>query len=57
MRVFAVQHKLGRVFIAPLDVILDPARALIMQPDLFFVSRSRQDIITDRILGCARSGG
>ena len=51
MRVFVGQHKLGRVFIAPLDVILDPARALILQPDLFFVSKSRQDIITDRIWG------
>ena len=51
MRVFVGQHKLGRVFIAPLDVILDPPRALIMQPDLFFVSRSRQEIITDRVWG------
>ena len=51
MRVFVGQHKLGRVFIAPLDVILDPARALILQPDLFLVSRSRQNIITDRIWG------
>ena len=51
MRVFVAQHKLGRVFISPLDVILDPARALILQPDLFFVSKSRQDIITDRIWG------
>ena len=51
MRVFAGQHKLGRVFISPLDVILDPARALILQPDLFFVSRARQEIITDRVWG------
>jgi Uma2 family endonuclease len=51
MRVFASQHQLGRVFVAPLDVILDPARALIVQPDLFYVSKMRQDIITDRIWG------
>lgn len=51
MRVFVGQHKLGRVCIAPLDVILDPARALIVQPDLFFVSRARLDIITDRVWG------
>lgn len=51
MRVFASQHQLGRVFVAPLDVILDPARALILQPDLFYVSKMRQDIITDRIWG------
>ena len=51
MRVFVGQHKLGTVCIAPLDVILDPPRALILQPDLFYVSRQRQDIITDRIWG------
>ena len=51
MRVFVGQHKLGRVFIAPLDVILDPPRALILQPDLFFISKLRQDIITDRVWG------
>lgn len=51
MRVFVGQHKLGRVCIAPLDVILDPARALIVQPDLFFVSKARHDIMTDRVWG------
>ena len=51
MRVFVGQHHLGRVFVAPLDVILDPAKALILQPDLFYVSKFRQDIITDRIWG------
>lgn len=51
MRVFVGQHKLGTVCIAPLDVILDPARALILQPDLMFVSKWRQHIITDRVWG------
>ena len=51
MRVFAGQHKLGTVCIAPLDVILDPARALILQPDLLFVSNNRRDILTDRVWG------
>ena len=51
MRVFVGQHKLGTVCIAPLDVILDPARALILQPDLFFVSKQRRDILTDRVWG------
>ena len=51
MRVFVGQHKLGTVCIAPLDVILDPARALIVQPDLFFVSKQRQEIITDHVWG------
>jgi Uma2 family endonuclease len=51
MRVFVGQHRLGTVCIAPLDVILDPSRALIVQPDLFYVSRARQDILTDRVWG------
>jgi Uma2 family endonuclease len=51
MRVFAGQHKLGTVCIAPQDVILDPARALILQPDLLFVSNARQHIISDHIWG------
>lgn len=51
MRVFVGQHKLGTVHIAPLDVVLDPARALILQPDLFFVSNWRRTIITDRVWG------
>ena len=51
MRVFVGQHKLGTVCIAPLDVVLDPARAVIMQPDLFFVSKQRQEILTDRVWG------
>jgi Uma2 family endonuclease len=51
MRVFVGQHKLGTVCIAPQDVILDPARALILQPDLMFISKNRQEIISDHIWG------
>ena len=51
MRVFVGQHKLGTVCIAPQDVILDAARALIVQPDLMFISKARKDIISDHIRG------
>lgn len=51
MRVYVRQYRLGTVWIAPLDVILDPARALIVQPDLLYVSNFRQHIVTDRIWG------
>lgn len=51
MRVFVGQHKLGVVCIAPQDVILDPARALILQPDLMFISKFRQEIISDHVWG------
>ncbi len=45
------RNELGTIWIAPLDVILDAARALILQPDLFFVSTGRADIVTDRVWG------
>jgi len=51
MRVFVGRNKLGTVCIAPQDVILDPARALIVQPDLMFISKARADIISDHIWG------
>jgi Uma2 family endonuclease len=42
---------IGKVWIAPLDVVLDPGRALIVQPDLMFISRERSDIVTNRVYG------
>jgi Uma2 family endonuclease len=51
LRVFVGRHRLGTVCIAPQDVILDPARALILQPDLMFISTWRQEIISDHIWG------
>ncbi len=51
LRVFVGQHRLGSIWIAPLDVILDARRALVVQPDLFYISNQRRDIITDRIWG------
>ena len=44
-------RKLGRVAIAPLDVILDRERALIVQPDVLFVSTERLSIIRDQVWG------
>ncbi|HVB37233.1 MAG TPA: hypothetical protein VND92_01805, partial [Vicinamibacterales bacterium] len=32
---------LGRMWLAPLDVILDADRALVVQPDLLFISNER----------------
>lgn len=42
---------LGDVWVAPLDVVLDEARALIVQPDLLYVSRGRSEIVGRRIHG------
>ncbi|HVZ23389.1 MAG TPA: Uma2 family endonuclease [Vicinamibacterales bacterium] len=45
------ERGLGRVWVAPLDVVLDEERALIVQPDLFFVSEERAAIVRDRVRG------
>ncbi len=42
---------LGQVFAAPLDVILDPDRPHVLQPDLIYISQERERIIGDRIKG------
>ena len=42
---------LGEVFLAPIDVVFDADRALVLQPDLLFVSRQRSDIVRERIYG------
>jgi Uma2 family endonuclease len=44
-------QRLGEVWISPLDVILDVERALIVQPDLFFISNERRHILSDRVRG------
>lgn len=41
----------GEVFVAPLDVILDRERALVVQPDILFVARERSYIVQDRVYG------
>lgn len=47
----ATRLGLGRVGVSPLDVILDPDRHLVLQPDLLFVSAARCGIIKDQIWG------
>lgn len=42
---------LGEVFLSPLDVVLDEARALVVQPDIFFVAKDRLRIVSDRVRG------
>lgn len=42
-------HALGRIFAAPLDVVLGPRR--VVQPDVLFIARERLGIIGDHIAG------
>jgi Uma2 family endonuclease len=44
-------RELGRVWLSPLDVILDESKALVVQPDLMFISRDREYIVQDRVRG------
>jgi Uma2 family endonuclease len=45
------ETKAGEIFVAPIDCVLDRERALVLQPDIVFVSHSRRDIVLDRIYG------
>jgi len=44
-------RRLGRVAVAPVDVILDEAASLILQPDVVFVAAERLSIIRDQVWG------
>jgi Uma2 family endonuclease len=43
--------KLGVIGVAPLDVILDAERSLIVQPDVLFVANERLSIIQNQVWG------
>ena len=52
------KERLGSVWLAPLDVILDYEAGLIVQPDLCFVTRDRMPFVPDRMrLAPARARG
>jgi Uma2 family endonuclease len=44
-------HGLGRVCVSPVDVVLDTSAALVLQPDIVFISSGRLHIVRDRIWG------
>lgn len=44
-------RRLGKVWLSPIDVVLDERKALILQPDLMFISKAREWIVTDRVRG------
>jgi len=44
-------RQLGRMWLAPLDVVLSESRAVIVQPDLFFVAHDQDGIVKERVYG------
>ena len=56
-RAFVILHdhvsrrQLGSVVQAPVDVVLDRERPLVVQPDLVFIAAERLHICTDRVWG------
>jgi len=47
----ARRYSLGDVVLSPVDVILDRKRALVVQPDIVFLSKDRREISAGRIWG------
>ena len=47
LRDFVEPKKMGRIFLSPLDVILTARR--VVQPDVFFIAKSRLNLVTDRV--------
>lgn len=46
-----VERRLGELLFAPMDVVLDAERDLVVQPDLLFVSRERAHLVSNRVYG------
>jgi len=51
LQAHADAHDAGEVLLAPVDVVLDADRPLVLQPDLLFVGRSRAAIVRERVWG------
>jgi Uma2 family endonuclease len=47
----AERHFAGRVWVSPIDVVLDRERRLVVQPDLILVAEDRLSMVTDRVWG------
>jgi Uma2 family endonuclease len=48
---FTKERRLGEVLPAPMDVVLDRERHLVVQPDVLFVAANRDGIVSDHIEG------
>ena len=48
---FVRDRRLGELLFAPMDVVLDFDRDLVVQPDVLFVSSDRAHIVSDKVYG------
>jgi len=48
---YVIERDVGQMWLSPLDVVLDAERALVVQPDLMFISKGREVIVQDRVRG------
>ena len=44
-------HGLGEVCVSPVDVVLDAVKALVLQPDIVFLTASRKHLVGGRLWG------
>lgn len=51
LKVHVEEQKLGDVCVSPIDVVLDEAAGLVVQPDVIFVAKERASIIRNHIVG------
>jgi Uma2 family endonuclease len=51
LRLHLTEHPVGRVWMSPIDVVLDRDRDLVVQPDLVVVMDDRLHLVTDRVWG------
>src|SRR5436190_4015634 len=45
------EHDLGEIVVSPIDVVLDRAKGLVLQPDLVFLSSENRKLIRNQIWG------
>jgi Uma2 family endonuclease len=44
-------NRLGHICVSPIDVVLDEVKALVVQPDVVFVSNERMPMVRQRVFG------
>jgi Uma2 family endonuclease len=51
LKIHVRERALGRVYVSPLDVVLDAEQDLVVQPDVLFISAARLSIVRGHVWG------